>query len=352
MPSPLLHLLLPPVLEAENTAKSNFRVDRKGFGLTYSCPKSCKTGHPIKTKEELLAFLQSKGPCKYSICFEPHKQGPDGKDRMHYHVYVVYDAKIETTNPRCFDFKGVHPNIVKGKPGPGFLDYTQKDDDFITNVAKDPFVVAMSCKSVEEAIEHLWNKRTADMCKFGDRIERNVRARLAPVHKDQIWFGPYPPWWHVEWNRTSRALQITGEPGIHKTQYAKYLFGKCNYFCVNNHLDALKDWDRKSPLIFNDLNFSEMGPDVCKAVTDVVEGGSVSVKHGHITIGPGIPRIFTHNLWNIFDDSQDAVYHNDRRVQRVRLCEEAPNKIPLGASGKSGSGYTVTSGFPGRAERA
>ena len=33
-----------------------------------------------------------------------------------------------------------------------------------------------------------------------------------------------------------------------------------------------------------------------------------------------------------------AVYHNNRRVQRFRLLEEAPIKIPLGASGSSGTG--------------
>ena len=74
--------------------------------------------------------MQSKGPCKYSIGFEPHKVGPNGQLKMHFHAYVIYDFKIETTNARYFDFKEVHPNIVKGKPGVGFLDYTQKNGDF------------------------------------------------------------------------------------------------------------------------------------------------------------------------------------------------------------------------------
>jgi hypothetical protein len=351
----LSHPLLPPVLKHEDTGTPKFRVDRAGFGLTYSCPTSCKSGHPIKTKEELLMWLQSKGPCKYSIGFEPHKVGPNGQLKMHFHAYVIYDSKIETTNPRYFDFKEVHPNIVKGKPGVGFLDYTQKNGDFITNVAQDAYTAAMACKSAEGALELLWKKRTADMCKFGDRIERNVRARFAPRHVDALWYGPYPEWWHVEWDQT-KALQLTGEPGIHKTQYAKYLLGgRGHYFCVNNSTEVLKEWDRKTPLIFNDINFSALGPDMCKAITDVVEGGVFTVKHGHVNIPPGIPRIFTHNVWNIFDDSQMAVYHNNRRVQRFRLLEEAPIKIPLGASGSSGTGGDSNCshfGLSGQARRA
>ena len=42
-----------------------------------------------------------------------------------------------------------------------------------------------------KTIEHLWEKRTADMCKFGANIERNVRSRFATTPEPKLYAGPY-----------------------------------------------------------------------------------------------------------------------------------------------------------------
>ena len=91
---------------AGGTAKApGFRVNRKAFGLTYSCPKTADD-NPITTHKELIEFLETKGVCEYIVGKELHESG-----KVHWHAYVKYDHAIDSVDARLFDVKGVHPNI-------------------------------------------------------------------------------------------------------------------------------------------------------------------------------------------------------------------------------------------------
>lgn len=106
-----------------------FRVHRMGFGLTYSAPDVEGEDNPITTHEELLEFLTEKyGENDYIIGKELHVNG-----KVHWHVYIKYYEKVDSTDPRLFDFKGVHPNIISGVPGKGWMAYCVKEKEFITN---------------------------------------------------------------------------------------------------------------------------------------------------------------------------------------------------------------------------
>ena len=133
---------------------TGFRIVRKAFGLTYSCPRrggcsqlpdgehciGCECEHPIKTHEELISFLESKGPNRYIIGKESHKSG-----KTHWHVCVKYDEVIDSTNPRFFDVNGAHPRIELKPPGPGWELYCTKEKDFKTGNAPCPRRCAGSC---------------------------------------------------------------------------------------------------------------------------------------------------------------------------------------------------------------
>lgn len=75
--------------------KGNFRVNRKAFGLTYSCPTDpavmIDNDNPIQTHAELLEFLDTKVPNQYIIGKELHESG-----KVHWHVYVKYDHIIDS----------------------------------------------------------------------------------------------------------------------------------------------------------------------------------------------------------------------------------------------------------------
>ena len=129
------------------TAPSGFRVQRTKFGLTYSCPVNA-TENPIDSREELLAFLVDKfGTGEYVIATELHENG-----KKHYHVYIKFHTKVDSTSASLFDFKGVHPNIIT--PGKGWIDYCVKKDEFDTNFYEaDHYATALRCPTYDEAID-------------------------------------------------------------------------------------------------------------------------------------------------------------------------------------------------------
>ena len=71
-------------------AAGNFRVNRKAFGLTYSCPVNA-SDNPIQTHDELRNLLDEKGANQYIIGKENHQSG-----KVHWHVYVKYDQEVDS----------------------------------------------------------------------------------------------------------------------------------------------------------------------------------------------------------------------------------------------------------------
>eukprot|EP00966_Prymnesium_polylepis_P319572 7376019-Prymnesium_polylepis.4 len=227
-----------------------FRVNRKAFGLTYSCPVDAPD-NPIQTHDELRSLLDEKGVNQYIIGKENHKSG-----KVHWHVYVKYDSEIDSIDPRLFDLKGVHPNIVEGAPGKGWQNYCKKDKDFTTNMESDPFKEAMACEDPDDAIKLLWERVPAEMCKNAHHIENNIRNRMRPAQQaHKRYLGPFPPEFYPEqWNPDTHALLIVGPPGLGKTQFARYLLGDCDY--IKGKLDnpAFRACKFDKPLLFDEIN--------------------------------------------------------------------------------------------------
>lgn len=117
----------PNMIDAEiahtlsTSSNSAFRFQGRKIGLTYSCPKfgmclalsrhtaECTCVNPINSAQELADHLVSIWPdCEYCISEEIH--GSNGK--KHFHAFLKWPIKRETTSQSKFDFKGVHPNIL------------------------------------------------------------------------------------------------------------------------------------------------------------------------------------------------------------------------------------------------
>lgn len=102
-----------------------FRINRKGIGLTYSCPEDMDE-NPISDFSAISDIFLTFGKCKYVIGRELHENG-----KLHWHAWVYYNDKLDVKNERAFDAKGVHPNIIK--PQKMWKAYCMKDGDFVAN---------------------------------------------------------------------------------------------------------------------------------------------------------------------------------------------------------------------------
>ena len=82
---------------------TKYRLQAKQVFLTY--PK-CEA-----TKEELADHLGSlRETTRLVVAEEKHADGTP-----HLHAYVNYVKKLDTTNPRFFDYKDNHPNVQKAQ---------------------------------------------------------------------------------------------------------------------------------------------------------------------------------------------------------------------------------------------
>lgn len=291
--------------EAGAVVEPAFRLQRKQVGLTYSCPVADQA-HPIENVEVIRDELLARyGHAMYTISREEHESG-----QPHFHAHFTFDAKLDSTDPRCMDIAGVHPNIVKG--GPAWENYIRKDNDFITNKAVNSYAVALEAATPEEGLEILWKQKPQDMLKFGETIERNLRKRFAPASPYQPYLGPYGQW--IDWNFKKFSLLIWGPSGGGKTQFARWLMAHLfgDYIFVKKNHEELKKVTQWKPFLFDEVYLIEKEAALSREITDVENGGSISCRNFDGTIPSDIPRVFTSNYEFPFKNPREAVY--GRRV--------------------------------------
>lgn len=284
-------------------ASEKFRFCARKVGLTYSCPQDAEE-NPIKSNEELLEFLeQLGGHCQYIVARERHESG-----KKHFHAWVNYDEKQETKNPRFFDFRGVHPNIIK-KPGGGWQGYLKKDKDFITNLAENPFAAALAKDTLSDAMDHLWVARPQLMAVNADRVEKNFAKKMAPPKEIKTFHGPWK-WPYLE---NIQSVALVGPSNIGKTQFAKSHFR--NPLMVR-HMDKLKEFDAMvhDGIIFDDMCFTHLHREAQIHITDWDEDSDLHIRYGTAKIPAGTRKIFTANYYPFTRD--DAI---TRRVTLVDI---------------------------------
>lgn len=286
--------------------KGGFRVSRKDFGFTWSCPTKA-AANPIQSVEMIKDFFtELGGQHRHVIAREAHLSG-----KFHFHAYIKFDTKFESCNAKVFDIAGVHPNILNTKPGPGWIEYCKKAGDYISNIEVSAWSTALEMPSAKEAIDYLWEKKPQDMCKFGQNIERNVRQRMSPpAPSAKLYFGPYPKHFYPDYDSTTLSLLLWGPSGLNKTQFARYFMAHNHgdYDYVKGTHEALKTINFDKPFIHDEVNMTDQIPDSSKELTDVENGGSLWARFKPITIPPGVPRIFIANQQCPFHNPDNTVY--------------------------------------------
>lgn len=281
-----------------------FRVNRKKFGLTWSCPTG-SDDNPIPNTEAVVQHLEAvNGKCMYSVAEEHHKDG-----KRHYHAWCKYDSKLDSTNARIFDLEGVHPNIIN--PGGGWLHYVQKDEDgktLVSNLKKDVFTEASRKRTWEEASSLLWEAEPKWMLQHAKVAKMNFEQRDQGREKGIQYYGPWPK---IEWE-PERTLVLRGPAGCGKTQWAKW-FARHSYpgewLYVKGPIDKAKThYHGQKCIIFDDLSpFEKWGVNDWCSLFDCENGGSVNLRNAPLDLEPGV---------RILIDNGDIVWPEDNKLKR------------------------------------
>lgn len=276
--------------------EGRFRVNRKSVGLTYAAPTD-REENPIASNEMLLAELNKTctPPERYMIGMELHPSN----NKLHYHVYIEWDYKVDIKNERHFDVAGVHPNIISVKSKKKWMRYCSKEGNTLTNFSTCPWKRALQASSDAEAMDILWDEKPMDMAKHGHMIEKNIKKRRYQPPEPIVYCGPFGNNFQIprEVFEKNLALIVRGESGIGKTQWARYVASHTwgDYLYVKGSLQGLRNYQGEKCIIFDDLTIH--GDDVMKynALMDVESGGTVRVLYGSVDIPPGVYRIFLTN---------------------------------------------------------
>lgn len=101
------------------------------FFLTYS--NVAQQSDEEITKDHLFHFFQvlsdeMSNELNYLVVA---KEMHANRQSHHFHVLVFWQEKIKINDMRCWDFKGVHPNIAIVRNSAAATIYIHKDGDFI-----------------------------------------------------------------------------------------------------------------------------------------------------------------------------------------------------------------------------
>lgn len=299
-------------------SEGGFRLCRKKIGLTYSAPVDLDT-NPLDVIWDNKTFLDRLRALhddidQYIIGQEVH---PVSK-KFHYHVYLKLHNEFDTSDCRYWDLEGVHPNITKESPGQGFIDYCGKDGVYTSNFWEpSPWVVARDMENFADGIAHLWKKRPRDMLLHGKQIEENLAGHKKRKFLGKIYFGPYR---EVQWDHLHKSLVLEGDPGMMKTQWAKYWASHTygSYFYCKNSLDALKYYKGETVIIFDDIHLQDRQVYI-DACFDVENGGLIPARNKDIEIPPG-PKIWLRNPQDPeIPDPKQNIFPNARRAVFIKI---------------------------------
>lgn len=315
---------------ADEQNNANFRFAAKTIGLTYSANRG-----RIASKEALLQFLEGLGgesnPIEqYIISTEKHSTSDD----IHFHVYLRWKNRFETTDCRKFDCCGVHPNILKGTIRQGWKDYVAKDGDYITNFYKpkvSKYSEALEADNVETGLELLAKHHPRDYLLSRDRMKRNLTDHFCATKPSRL--KQYESWSEygvfvkslimASW--MEKAIILHGPTASGKTALAKSLAP--NPILVS-HLDQLKSLPKNtSHLILDDMFFGHLPRTTVLHLMDLEEERHIHVRYGTGVLPAGLPRIFTTNLRDFLGRDGEIIRQEDPAIERRLLWIDIENKL-------------------------
>lgn len=318
------------------TENATFRLQCKTVHLTY------KTHLEF---QELLEWVQGKfGRVEYYSMVHEEGHAEEETPYAHTHALFSFQKKLNTRDQRCFDHKGIHPNIkvVKDqKHAKEVWFYHEKEPVKLLRSEYHPF------SSPEDLMERIKRAKTlVEACNLAGvkpqtvsdirilRTERSVQQDIPELLDAGEW-----TWMPSQLNW--RTLYLYGTSGIGKTRWA---LSQGTKPLLVSHLEDLKQYmpDHHDLIVFDDMNFRAMDPSVAIHLLDWDLPRTLNVKYGSITIPARTRKVICSNIgfWDNFQcDNEDQRSAILRRVHieevRERMwipTEPATNAIVATAS--------------------
>lgn len=261
--------------------------------------------------DKIKALMKSLRDTKmFSIV---HEIGDEHEDNptpyAHTHVFWWWKKDYDSTNARCFDIDGIHPNI-KGNKGIQWsktivtkyhLGHKTKNDGkkyFIEPVALEQFGVEDwhfekdLIQTIRAAPDLMHACLAADIMpkSVGDvKLLRSEKKRKFAEIEDDCDPERFKK---VEWNR-KKALVLKGNAASGKTNWAIHQF---NQPVMINDIDDLKSLpDDCDGLVFDEMLFDKCAKKTQVYLTDLAFERTIRARNSNGTIPKGMPRIFTCN---------------------------------------------------------
>jgi len=278
-------------------SKGGYRLNAQQLFLTFPKP-------PEDTKkEDIISFFDATYPCEWIVVGrELHKDGTP-----HFHVCCRLLKKMDTTNPREFDWLfNKHGNYQAMKSKSKCIGYCTKDGDFIAEgidvrpfLKQNAYEQALLASTIEAGLKILRRANAGDYMKNLQRYEYALRKH----HPKPPAKCSYPISNFVHsMQDLSKALLIWGKSNCGKTQYALAHFKAPLEVC---HIDMLKQLDPETHdgIVFNDMSFHDLPrwtPGMVISLLDMDSEAQLDVRYGYAIIPQRFPRIFTYNEYDPF----------------------------------------------------
>lgn len=290
---------------------SNFRLRASRYHLTYASHLDI---------ERYKVFIKSKSPGGVHLLSIVHEEGDaeekDATPYEHTHVFVWFKNRLDSINPRFFDFDEIHPNIksraskrwmktivlkyhlghkTKANGRKYFIEPVELyqegvedfrfEEDLIRSVAAAPTTLdAFDIAGVEV-------KSISDVIAIRSNIGKEKDITFQPVHG--INPQAFKPYSGPEWNDKTHALVIRGPPGIGKTQWVGHHYPNTGVVRTIEELRFLRP-PQHDTLLFDDCEFFNFAIQTQIALCSVQENPEIKIRYKGIT-KPRIRTIFCTN---------------------------------------------------------
>lgn len=196
---------------------------------------------------------------------------------------IAYVTKEET---RYVDLRPLPNNVNLGSTNATNITGVKRD------YTGETYSQALAAENYESALEIIRERSPRDYVIFNSQITSSLRAHFVkqwtPVRELHFTLPQQD-----RQLLTEKAIVITGDSGLGKTQYALSHFENP---LIVRHIDALKRLRNSNDgIVFDDMNFNHWAPTSCIHLVDMELPSEINVKHSTAIIPAKTPRIFTTN---------------------------------------------------------
>jgi len=203
-------------LQEVDSDSKQFRVQVKAIFLTYSQVGETKESDLCHA---LLGRFNDRGVKCLECATERHRDGS-----RHFHIFLMLDKRLDSRDPKVFDFGDLHPNIKKVTKKVGSL---KKIYHYLSKEGQEPTSYAKQFDMWDSSDRFVQKKSDWDAWLDFKKKKKILEPEFPRV-------GPHGFVINAPTDlERKRHLWVHGPPGCGKTTWFEREFGATKYFKVN-----------------------------------------------------------------------------------------------------------------------